>query len=79
MSMNNKEKYIYYQYNIDMSEMDDSKKVEFIEKENEKLLAKVLDLTFSLKTVLIKMKEKEASKPAQIFQHKNEEFKGKHF
>lgn len=59
--------------------MTSEQQMEFIDKENEKLLGKVLDLTFSLKTVLVKVKEKNVSKPPQIFMHKNEEFKGKSF
>lgn len=77
MKLNEGEKFIYHQYNVNLNDMDDEKKIKFLDKENEKLLGKVLDLSFSLKSVLIKMQEKNEAKPQQIFMHKNEEFKGK--
>ena len=57
--------------------MDDEEKITFLDKENEKLLSKVLDLTFGLKAVLSKVKDKTETKPPQHFMHLNDDYKGK--
>ena len=56
--------------------MDDEEKITFLDKENEKLLSKVLDLTFGLKAVLAKVKDKTDTKPPQTFMHLGDDYKG---
>ena len=57
--------------------MDDEEKITFLDKENEKLLSKVLDLTFGLKAVISKVKEKNDTKPPQKFMHLSDDYKGR--
>lgn len=75
-TLSNNETYIAQNYNVDMRQMDDEEKIDFLDKENEKLLSKVLDLTFGLKAVLHKVKEKTQTKPAQTLMHLNDDYKG---
>jgi hypothetical protein len=68
--------YVQHQYNTDLNDMHDDEKIDFIEKENKKLMDKVYALSEGLKGVLQKMKEKKESKPPQVFIHQHEEFAG---
>ena len=74
---NNGEDFISQNYNVDLANMDDEEKMDFLDRENENLQSKVLDLSSSLKIVLDKVKDKTVSKPPQVSIHKSDDFQGK--
>lgn len=68
--------FIYHHYNTDLDEMTPEDQMEFVNKENEKLLEKVTALGLGLKSFLQKAKEKQDSKPPQVFMKTNDDYKG---
>jgi hypothetical protein len=76
LKQNSDEMYLTKNYNVNLDTMADEEKISFLDSENEKLLSKVLDLTFSLRAVLVKVQEKTVAKPKQAFMHLGDDYKG---
>jgi hypothetical protein len=68
--------FIHHQYNTDLREMTAEARINFVEEENAKILNKVNSLSEALQAVVGKMKQKQESKPPQIFMRNNQEFDG---